>query len=410
MTPENLSLLPRVHSIDEEYLTLNICGQGQFSTVWRARRRKSGEIVALKILKPPADGGALLTGEIELLDVAAHPHLVSIHRAASLGDSCFIEMEYCGGQTLETLVSDPAYAEKYSLGDAIGWVTGALEALAFMHAKKISHGDVKPGNLILDPATNQVKLIDLGTSRYMTDDACRTADRTGTWAYQAPEVMLFGERRFTSDIYSVGATLYHLATGRPPYLTIPDLVQQTPVPKPRQLNPPIGGRLEAVVLRAIHPGHQSRYASPREMIADLDGCRVPETAVMPAAMTPGERSDLGVFLFLAKRIGDYYDDVIDRELLDADPRMGLIQDNWGAATPIKESDIAFRDASVEDIGKDLSAFADLADTFGYRKMAIAAYRKLLEEIDRGSVRQMNLGEVLNQLDYLSMNAGVLPAG
>jgi len=396
-------------SIAQEYQMLNVCGKGQFSTVWRARRRQTGEVVALKVLKPQVEKSALLSGEAGFIDVQPHPRLVGINRAGNIGDTRFIEMEYCPGQTLETVVSDPAYGEKYSLRDVIKWVSGVLEALEFMHSRRVTHGDVKPWNIILNPSTNQVKLIDLATSRYQQEDVCRMADRTGTWAYQAPEVMLRGERRFAGDIYSVGATLYHLATGRPPYLTIPDLVHRSPIPLPGELNAHIPEGLESVILKAMHFRHRERYCSPRAMIADLDNCRAAlETDLKPAPVSAETRKNLLLFIELAYKLAADYDDIIDLETIDSDYRMGLIAEGELTVSRSRENDSVSLDSFDGDIGAALSVFADLADTLGYQKMAIAAYQKLLEEIDHGAVRQVNLGDLLNRLDYLYTKVGTLP--
>ena len=379
--PENQVLSPPVPLTWGEYETLDVLGRGQYATVWRARRRAGGKIVALKIFNC---GGGVTAAEAEFSGDAGQPHLVRVFRTGVTQGRRFVEMEYCPGETLETMMSDAAYAEKYALGDAVRWVKGVLQALDFMHARRVSHGDVKPGNMMVYPATGEVKLIDLSSSCGAGGDVRLNADRAVTWAYQPPEATGQGVCRLVADIYAAGATLYQLTTGRPPYLTIPDLVAKAPFPRPRELNPQISAGLEAVILKAIHPRRRSRYQRASVMLADLHNYTgPPETGTVPVALTIRARHDLLLFNQLAKRLHQ-----------DGDGVKG------GALGP------THMDA---DAGRALSLFAELAARLGYRETAISAYRRLLQEIDGGAISHPDLAEVLHRLERLYRQAGVLPA-
>jgi serine/threonine protein kinase len=149
----------------------------------------------------------------------------------------------------------------------------AADALHYAHKQGVLHRDVKPANLILDPA-RRVWVADFGLAKLVNlHGLTATGDILGTLQYLAPECLL-GDSDPRSDVYGLGATLYELLTLQPPYAAesparLVKLVTDTDPPTPRQLNPEIPRDLETIVLKAMTREPRRRYVSPRELAADL---------------------------------------------------------------------------------------------------------------------------------------------
>jgi serine/threonine protein kinase len=202
------------YSLDREV------GRGGTGAVWLGRDEVLGRPVALKRigLLPGADRTDLTRAEREAKLSARlhHPHVVAIFDAVvdDDTDAWWLVMEYVDGVDLSRLVRERG---RISPDQAAPLLAQAADALAAAHAAGIVHRDVKPSNILVDRA-GQVKLTDFGIARIATDPALtQTGMVTGSPAYLAPEVAAGARGDEASDVWSLGATMFHVLEGRPPY-------------------------------------------------------------------------------------------------------------------------------------------------------------------------------------------------
>ncbi len=193
-------------------------GRGGMGAVWLGRDMVLGRDVALKRigLMPGASSPDLQRAarEARLAARLNHPHVVAVFDLAEDGDETWLVMEYVEGITLSAFVRrDGALTPD----EAAPWVRQAADALAAAHAAGIIHRDVKPSNMLLTRG-GDVKITDFGIARAEADASLtQTGLVTGSPAYLAPEIASGATATEASDVWSLGATLYHLLAGQPPY-------------------------------------------------------------------------------------------------------------------------------------------------------------------------------------------------
>jgi serine/threonine protein kinase len=208
----------RARVIADRYELVREIGRGGMGTVWLGRDTVLGREVALKRigLLPGAASPDLQRAarEARLAARLNHPHVVAVFDLIEDGEDNWLVMEYVEGITLSALVSrDGALTPD----EAAPLVRQAADALAAAHEAGIVHRDVKPSNMLITPS-GQVTLTDFGIARAEADASLtRTGLVTGSPAYLAPEVASGATATEASDVWSWGATLYHLLAGRPPY-------------------------------------------------------------------------------------------------------------------------------------------------------------------------------------------------
>ena len=193
-------------------------GRGGMGAVWLGRDEVLGRVVAIKRvgLVPGGTGPDLVRAEREARIAARlnHPHVVAVFDLVHEDDHQWLVMEYVEGLTLADLVRD---AGPMSPDDAAAILEQAAEALTAAHAAGVVHRDVKPSNILVT-AEGHVKLSDFGIARAEADASLtQTGLVTGSPAYLAPEVASGHQATTASDVWSLGATLFHTLSGRPPY-------------------------------------------------------------------------------------------------------------------------------------------------------------------------------------------------
>lgn len=193
-------------------------GRGGMGAVWLGVDDVLGRKVALKQLKSPAAGGvptARAAREARLAARLSHPNVVAVFDLVTEGDEPWLVMEYVEGLSLARLVADRG---PLSPDDAAAMLAQVADGLRAAHAAGIVHRDVKPSNILVT-GDGRAKLTDFGVARGTDSDATLTQTGlvTGSPAYLAPEVATGGTATPASDAWSLGATLFHLVTGRPPY-------------------------------------------------------------------------------------------------------------------------------------------------------------------------------------------------
>ncbi len=204
--------------IADRYDAVREIGRGGMGAVWLGRDTLLGREVALKRigLIPGAASPDLQRAEREARLAARlnHPHVVAVFDLVDDGDDTWLVMEYVEGITLAAFVQRDG---PLTPDEAAPLLRQAADALAAAHAAGIVHRDVKPSNMLVTPS-GEVKLTDFGIARMEADATLtQTGLVTGSPAYLAPEVASGATATEASDVWSLGATLYHLLAGRPPY-------------------------------------------------------------------------------------------------------------------------------------------------------------------------------------------------
>ena len=254
--------------IDGKYKILNKIGQGGMSTVYLAMNERANKPWAVKEVRKDgaADFEVIKQSQImetNLLKKLDHPNLPSIVDVIDQKDCFLIVMDYIEGKPL----SD-ALKEQNSLPceDVIEWAKQLCDVLEYLHTRKppIIYRDMKPSNVMLQP-DGTVKLIDFGIAREFKEKKIQDTTCLGTRGYAAPEQ--FGGQGQTdarTDIYCLGATIYHLVTGHnpsePPY-------EMYPI---RHWNPAFSSGLEKIILKCTQRNPDDRYQSCAELLYALD--------------------------------------------------------------------------------------------------------------------------------------------
>ncbi|MBN1250059.1 MAG: protein kinase [Anaerolineae bacterium] len=283
----------------ERYRIVRLLGQGGMGSVYRAWDLRLKVPVALKELLPqPGLDTEMLGGLREQFEQEAgvlarlnHPHLVRVTDFFEEQDRAYLVMDFVEGRSLaDVIVQDGAQPES----KVLGWGRQLLEALDYCHTHGVVHRDIKPQNIIVKP-DGAIVLVDFGLVKLWdpNDPRTRTVMRgMGTPEYAPPEQYGAGTDHTgpASDIYSLGATLYHLLTGQAP----PTATERMAMPEQfrpiRQLVPTVSSRAETLVMKALALSVGERWQTARQMLEALvsgplptpDQGTLPKTRVAPA--------------------------------------------------------------------------------------------------------------------------------
>ena len=209
-----------------------------------------------------------LIKEARILSEVHHPYIVNVLEVFEEHNTAYIAMEYIDGYSLKSLLGKEGMIPEQQ---AIRYIRQIGEALQFVHEKSILHLDVKPSNILIDKQGN-ARLIDFGVSKRYDIEQEETSTTLLTLSKGFAAIEQYdneGIQQFSPcpDIYSLGATLYNLLTGKIPTESI--LRATRPLKRPRELNPAISEQTEAVILRAMQIIPADRYASIEELLARL---------------------------------------------------------------------------------------------------------------------------------------------
>jgi serine/threonine-protein kinase len=279
-----------------DYEILERLGSGAMGTVFKARQKRLARIVALKVLRPSLARNARfverLRREARIVASLNHPGIVAGYDLGEEGGYHFFVMEYVDGKSLAALLKEwGMFPEEQVLNVALG-VAAALD-----HAwrKGVIHRDVKPGNIIID-ARGRPKLTDMGLAKAPDDvTITREGATVGTPQYISPEQARDpATADIRSDLYSLGATLYHMCTGQPPFPgdTIARVIQgvlHDRAPSVAELNPGISDGISLVIRKLLAKDPAVRYQTPAELLLDLERVqRAERPQVDEASLERGE--------------------------------------------------------------------------------------------------------------------------
>ena len=255
-------------------------GSGGMAEVYRGHDPVLNRTVAIKILLPQWARDTSFVDRFRREAQAAarlnHPNVVAVYDSGADGDTQWIVMEFIEGRTLHDFVGEGRRASPTQACEITESICGAL---ASAHAQGVIHRDIKPANVMVT-RDGTVKLMDLGIARLITgpETAPQTSAILGTAAYMSPEQAQGRPVDERTDLYSAGAVLYELLTGRPPHTGDSPVaiaykqVNEVPAP-PSGSNPDVSPALDAVVMRALAKNPANRYRSAREFAEDLERVR-----------------------------------------------------------------------------------------------------------------------------------------
>ncbi len=272
-TPPPGAALPTVPGYEVEA----VLGRGGMGVVFRTRHLRLNRVVALKMMLAGAYAGPhereRFRREAEAVGRLLHPNVVQVYDVGDADGRPYFTMEYVDGGTLaQRLTGAPQPAR--DAATLVATLAGAVEAA---HQGGIVHRDLKPGNVLL-AADGTPKVGDFGLAKYADSDTglTRTGAALGTPGYMAPE-QARGKADAVgpaADIYALGAILYELLTGRPPFrvesdaVTVQQVIDRDTVP-PSRLNPKVSRDLETVCLTCLHKEPPRRYATAAALADDL---------------------------------------------------------------------------------------------------------------------------------------------
>jgi tetratricopeptide (TPR) repeat protein len=390
------------------YRILDKIGAGGMGEVYRAHDEQLERDVALKVL--PA---GTLTNEstrkqfrTEALALAKlnHPNIETIFEFNSSAGLDFLAMELIPGHTLSETLKNGPLAER----EIVRLALQVADGLAAAHQRGVVHRDLKPGNLMITPE-GRVKILDFGLARIMHQatepDVTRSITQetgaiSGTIPYMPPEQLRGEKTDARSDIYSTGAVLYDMATGKHAFTEtqqtrlIDSILHETP-PAPRASNSRISTGLESIIVKAMEKDPARRFQSARELSAVLEGLSlgapVPTAGTLPRTLLPGNlrrpvliatAGVVGAVLLVALAVGFNFAGARDR-LLRHQPREN------GAT--IEQGDVVRARRSIAVFG-----FKNLAVKPEAAWLSPAISEMLSTEMAAGGILRIIPGEVVER--------------
>jgi eukaryotic-like serine/threonine-protein kinase len=253
-------------------------GRGGMGVVYRARQLGLARIVALKVLRDPLAASALDVARFRAEASSAaqldHPHVVPVYAVGDHEGQPYLIMKLIEGQSLARRLAEGPIPPR----EAAALLAPIARAVDYAHRLGVLHRDLKPSNILVDRA-GRPHVADFGLAKRLDLDLELTSSGAivGTPGYMAPEQIFIGRGRISpaSDVFSLGAILYQMLTGRPPFLaasaldTIFLVLEQDSLP-PRLLNPRVDRDLELIALKCLQKPADLRYQSAAALASDLE--------------------------------------------------------------------------------------------------------------------------------------------
>ncbi|UCE16153.1 MAG: protein kinase [Candidatus Bathyarchaeota archaeon] len=260
------------HLQNGRYAVLKKLGEGGKGVVYKARDTVLNRVVAIKMLKSEVlseEAYSRVMREAQVVAKLNHPNIVSIHDIGKESEKQFFILEFVDGMSLGGLMG--TYREgKCDLQTVLRVSIDVCGALQYAHSQGVLHRDIKPENILITQE-GTAKLMDFGLAKALGGTRItRRGMIVGTPAYLPPEQALGKDSDERSDLYSLGATLYHMATGRPPFpgddpvKVIFSHINDMPM-KPSRINPDIDAELERIILKLLKKDPDERYQSAEKL-------------------------------------------------------------------------------------------------------------------------------------------------
>jgi serine/threonine protein kinase len=269
-----------------KYLVTRYLGHGAMGRVFLGQHPELELQIAVKVIdeRHAADPRyrRQFLQEARLASQINHPNVIRIYDADQDGDTCFIVQEYVDGGDLAALIRKTSPGGM-PVREALRLATGVASGLAAAEKLHIVHRDVKPSNILLTRA-GEPKLADLGLARKIRDadepppegSLTRPGSTVGTPAYMAPEqILATGQVDIRADIYALGATLYEMVTGQPPFpgTSTEDVLRRhlhDPVRDPREISPKLPRRVARLIMRMLSKRPEDRQPSAAVLLHELE--------------------------------------------------------------------------------------------------------------------------------------------
>ena len=246
-------------------------GRGGMGIVYKAQDTVLDRTVAFKVLpdalKETPQALKNFLREAKSAAQLNHPNIVTVYDAGEQDDVYYIAMEYVDGNTLKEIVK---HRGRISAGGIVHVLAQICEALAYAHEKKIVHRDIKTAN-IMWTRDHKAKIMDFGLAKVIEEVRNHTTVVSGTPYYMSPEQTLGKNVDHRTDIYSLGVTIFELATGTLPFRegNLPYHHVHTPPPDPGELNPDLPPMLASIIKRCLRKDPADRYQSTREILGEV---------------------------------------------------------------------------------------------------------------------------------------------
>ncbi|MFB3819375.1 MAG: protein kinase [Candidatus Methylomirabilales bacterium] len=262
------------------YRILKELGRGGMGIVYRAEDEVLQRTVAYKVLpdtiRQDAKAMEAFLQEARIAASLHHPNIVTVYDAGQTAEQAYIAMEFVEGRSLQEILDEQ---QLLPLPMALHILRQACLSLIHAHERQVVHRDVKPANMMITPG-GAVKLTDFGLAAVATQAMGRVTSIRGTPFYMAPEQILGEPISAQSDQYSLGCTLYHLVTGRPPFVEGDVLYHHihTAPASPRDFVPGLPVWLDAIILRTLLKPPAKRFPSVAVLLKEVDRCLAAQDA------------------------------------------------------------------------------------------------------------------------------------
>ncbi|MEO0097957.1 MAG: protein kinase [candidate division WOR-3 bacterium] len=374
-----------------DYKIVEEIGRGGFGIVYKGIHKLTEQEVAIKTIDPVLTFDPKFKerffAEAKIQAKLNHPHIVVMHNFFQYYGRYFIVMEYVEGFILPNGKKINNLHELINLGPLseeriLQIFKQILDGVGYAHKKGVLHRDIKPLNILFTPE-GLIKIADFGIAKIVAGETNVSASgtRVGTPLYMSPEQILNEPLDKTTDIYSLGVTLYEAAVGEVPFkATSSTSVEKqhlsSPPPPPREKNPNISKELERVILKALEKKKEDRFQSCEEFLKALEGIKKSENLI-------GVPLLIGKDIEEAKRILSYLglNLIINNEEYSDDIPEGFIMKQIPFAGSLTEKG---KEVNVI-LSKGKKTFIDIGETFKEDKVK--------EKSDREEVRKLRKREV-----------------